>query len=97
VLGRGKGHGLAIPSKTKNDKCPNGLVCEFVSKAKKANKSSDESTVIKIDAELDQLGLKGTRDFYNKVVGVITKHEVTKTNHELCRLMSCKNYEALSA
>jgi hypothetical protein len=35
--------------------------------------------------------LKGARDFYNDVVGVLDKYEVTKTDQELCMLMARKN------
>ena len=40
-------------------------------KAKKANKPSDTSAVIEMDVELDCLQLKGTREFYNDVVGIL--------------------------
>ena len=43
-----RSHGMALLSKTKSDDYPNGLAWEFVSKAKKANKPSDASTVIKL-------------------------------------------------
>jgi hypothetical protein len=34
------------------------------------------------------------RDFFNDVVGVMDKYEVTKTDHELCMLMAQKNNDA---
>ncbi len=43
--------------------------------------------------KLDKLQLKGARDFYNDVVGVLDKYEVTKTDHELCTLMAHKNQD----
>jgi hypothetical protein len=33
-------------------------------------------------------------DFYNEVVGVMDKHEVTKTDRKLCMLIAYKNQEA---
>ena len=91
ALGQGKSHGMALLGKTKCDDYPNGLAWEFVAKAKKANKPSDASTIIELEVKLDKLQLKSTRDFYNEVVGVIDKYEVTKTNCQLCMLMVQKN------
>jgi hypothetical protein len=51
--------------------------------------------MIEMDVELDCLQLKGTREFYNDVVGVLDKFEVTKTDRNLCMLMAWKNNEAL--
>jgi hypothetical protein len=95
VLGQGKSHGIALLGKTKNDDYPNGLAYEFVAKAKKANKPSDASTMIELEIELEKLQLKGTRDFYNDVVGVLDKYEVTKTDHELLMLY-CMNHTWIS-
>jgi hypothetical protein len=53
--------------KTKSEDYPNGLAHEFVAKAKKANKPSDASAMIKLEIELEKLQLKGTRNFYNDV------------------------------
>ena len=79
--------------KTKSDDYPNGLAYEFVAKAKKANKPSDASAMIELEIELEKLQLKGARDFYNDVVGVLDKYEVTKTDHELIMLMARKNHD----
>ena len=73
--------------KTKNDDYPNGLAYEFVAKAKKANKPSDASAMIELEIELERLQLKGVRDYYNDMVGILDKYEVTKTDHELRMLM----------
>jgi hypothetical protein len=91
ALGLGKSHGIALLGKTKNDDYPNRLAYEFVAKAKKANKPSDASAMIELEIELEKLQLKGERDFYNDVVGVLDKCEVTKTDHELIMLMAQKN------
>ena len=72
VLGQGKSHGIALSGKMKSEDFSNGLAHEFVAKAKKANKPSDASAIIKLEVELEKLQLKGTRDFYNDVVGVLT-------------------------
>ena len=69
--------------KTKSKDYPNGLAHKFVAKAKKANKPSDASAMIKLEIELEKLQLKGARDFYNDMVGVLDKYEVTKTDQEL--------------
>ena len=79
--------------KTKSEDYPNGLAFEFIEKAKKANKPSDASAMIELEVELEKLQLKGARDFYNDVVGVLDKYEVTKTDHELCMLMARKNHD----
>ena len=55
-------------------------------KGQEGYKPSDKSTVIELEVELDRLQLKGARDFYNKVVGVMDKYEVTKTDRKLCML-----------
>ena len=83
--------------KTKSDDYLNGLLWEFMRKAKKVNKPFDASAVIELDVELDrpQLKLKDMRDLCNQVDGVKDKYEVTKTNPELCMLMVHKNQEAL--
>jgi hypothetical protein len=47
--------------------------------------------------ELDQLQLKGVRDFYNNAVRVMDKYEVLKTYHKLFMLMVCKNQDVLYA
>ncbi len=79
--------------KTKSEDFPNGLAYEFVKKAKKANKPSDASVMIELEMEPEKLQLKGARDFYNNVVGVLDKYEVTKNDHKLCMLMACKNHD----
>ena len=93
ALGQGKSHGIALLGKTKSEDYPNGLAYEFIEKAKKANKPSDASAMIELEVELEKLQLKGARDFYNDVVGVLDKYEVTKTDHELCMLMARKNHD----
>ena len=45
-----------------------------------------------MEIELERFQLKGVRDFYNDVVGILDKYEVTKTDHELCMLMARKNH-----
>jgi hypothetical protein len=62
-LGQGKSHRMALLSKTKSDDHPNRLDREFVNKAKKANKPSDDSAVIKLEVELGQFQMKGMRVF----------------------------------
>jgi hypothetical protein len=49
--------------------------------------------MIKLEIELEKLQLKGARDFYNDVVGVLDKYEVTKTDHKLIMLMARKNHD----
>lgn len=88
-----KSHCIALLGKTKNKEYPNGLAHEFIAKAKKANKPSDASAMIELEVELDKLQLKGARNFYNDVVGVLDKYEVTKTDQELCMLMAQKNHD----
>jgi hypothetical protein len=70
---------------------------EFISKTKKANKSFNATIVIELEMELERLQLKGMRGFYNDMVRVMDKYEVTKTNHELCMLMAHKNQDGAYA
>ena len=51
VLGQGKGHGMALLGKTKNDDYHNVLAWEFVQKAKKANKHSDARAMIEMNVD----------------------------------------------
>ena len=69
------------------------LAYNFVSKSKKAKKPSDASAMIELKIELEKLQIKGTRNFYNDVVGILDKYEGTKTDHELCKLMARKNHD----
>ena len=48
--------------------------------------------MIELEIELEKLQLKGVRDFYNDVVGVLDKYDVTKTDHKLCMLMVGKSH-----
>jgi hypothetical protein len=92
TLGQGKSHGIALLGKKKSNDYPNGLEYEFATKAKKSNKPSDASAMIVLEIELEKLQLKGARDFYNDVVGIVDKYKVPKTDHELCMLMAHKNH-----
>ena len=47
-----------------------------------------------MDIELDRLQFKGTRDFYNDMVGILDKYKITKSYCELCMLLAHKNQEA---
>jgi hypothetical protein len=58
---------------------------------------SDASTVIELEVELDKLQLKCAKHFYNEVLRVMNKYEVTKSDGKFCMLMACKNQEALYA
>jgi hypothetical protein len=93
ALGQDKIHGIALLGKTKNNDVPNGLAYEFVEKAKKANNPSDASAMIQLAIELKKLQLKGARDFYNDMVGVLDKYKVTKTDHKLIMFMARKNHD----
>jgi hypothetical protein len=62
----------------KRDDYPNGLACECVAKAKKANTPSDASAMIQVEIELEKLQLKGARGFFNDLVCVLDKYKVTK-------------------
>ena len=77
ALGQGKSHDMALLGKTKSDEYPNGFAWEFDSKDKKTNKPADASTVIELEVELDQLQLKGARDFIwcGRSDGQILGHE----------------------
>jgi hypothetical protein len=55
----------------KNDDYPNGLACEFVTKAKKASTPSDASVMIELEIKLERLQLKGAWDFYNDMVDIV--------------------------
>ena len=53
--------------------------------------------MIELEVKLDKLQLKGMRDFYNDMVGVLDKYEVTKMDQELCMLIAWKNHDMLYA
>ena len=93
ALDQGKSHSTALLGKTKSEDFPNGLAHELVVQVKNANKPSDTSAMIELETELDKFQLKGARDFYNDVVGVLDKYEVTKTDQELFMPMACKNHD----
>jgi hypothetical protein len=97
VLDQDKCHRMTLLSKIKSDDYPNGLALEYINKVKKDNKPSDVSAVIKLELELERLQLKGMRDFYNVLVGVVDKYKVMKTEHEICMLMARKNQNEMYA
>ena len=41
-----------------------------------------KSVIIELEVKLDKLQLKGARDFYNDMVGVMDIYEVMKTDRE---------------
>lgn len=52
---------------------------------KKAYTLSESSDVIELEVELESLHLNCAKDFYNDIVGVMDKYEVTKTNHDFAQ------------
>ena len=87
ALGQANSYGITLLGEMKKDDYHNVLAYEFVV-AKKANKPSDASAMIELEIELERLQLKGARDFYNDMVGILDKYEVMKTSHERCMLMA---------
>jgi len=49
--------------------------------------------MIKVQLEIEKLQLKGARDYYDDVVGVLDKYKFMKTDHELILLMVQKNHD----
>lgn len=80
----------------KSDIYPNGLALVFVAKARKANKPSDAFAMIDLEVELDWLQLKGVREFYTDMVGVMDKMRSLRPT-TMCMLTMQKNNDALFA
>ena len=75
TLGQGISHGMVFLCLTKIDDYPDGLLPEFMSKADKGKWLFNGSAVINIDAGLDRLQPKDTKDFDNMVVRVMDRSQ----------------------
>ena len=90
VLGQTSDHGLAIITKTKTANQPHGLAFEFIETMKRKNKPKDTSAEIEMEAELHNVKFQGANDYYNDIVAVISRYEVTKSDTDLIKIMSTK-------
>ena len=90
VLGQTSDHGLAIIAKTKTSDHPHGLAHEFVETMKRKNKPKDTSAEIEMEAELHGVKFQSANDYYNDIVAVTSRFEVTKSDTELIKIMSTK-------
>ncbi len=78
VLGKTLDHGLAIVTKTKTDDHSHGLAYEVTETMKLKNRPNEMSAEIKMEAELQNVKFKGANDYYNDVVAVTARYEVSK-------------------
>ena len=90
VLGQTSDHGLAIITKTKTADHPHGLAFEFIETMKRKNKPKDTSAEIEMEAELHNVKFQGANDYYNDIVAVTSRYEVTKSDTDLIKIMSTK-------
>jgi hypothetical protein len=90
VLGQTSDHGLAIITKTKTADQPHGLAFEFIETMKRKNKPKDTSAEIEMEAELHNVKFQGANDYYNDIVAVTSRYEVTKSDTDLIKIMSTK-------
>ena len=57
---------------------------------KRKNKPKDTSAEIEMEAELHGIKFQGANDYYNVIVAVTSRYEVTKLDTDLIKIMSTK-------
>jgi hypothetical protein len=93
TLGMTTSHGLAVIQKTVSTDFPQGKAFRVIEILKQKCKPSDVSAEIELDQELEKVKFSNAIDYYNDVIGVTARFEVTKTDIELIKVMAkkCKN------
>jgi hypothetical protein len=93
TLGMTSSHGLAVIQKTASADFPQGKAYRVVEILKQKCKPSDVSAEIELDQELEKVKFGNAIDFYNDIIGVTARYEVTKSDIELIKIMAkkCKN------
>ncbi len=90
VLGQDSDHGLAMMKRTSTSDNPHGNSMRFMQLAENKNKPSDASAEIEMDAELEKIKFFNANEYYNDVVAVQARFEVTKTEMDLVKVMAKK-------
>ena len=90
VLGQTSDHGLAIVTKTKTVDHPHGLAFEFIETMKQKNRPKDTSAEIEMEADLHNVKFQEANDYYNDVVAVTSRYEMSKSDTDLIKIMSTK-------
>ena len=88
VLGQGSDHGLTVIKKPKSTDYPSELAWRTVRMMMKRNKPKDACAEIELDAELVKFST--ALDYYNEMVAVTARFDVTRSETELIRMMAKK-------
>jgi hypothetical protein len=93
TLGMTSSHGLAVIQKTVSTDFPQGKAYRVIEILKQKCKPSDVSAEIELDQELEKVKFNNAIDYYNDIIGVTARFEVTKSDTELIKVMAkkCKN------
>ncbi len=93
TLGMTTSHGLAVIQKTVSTDFPQGKAFRVIEILKQKCKPSDVSAEIELDQELEKVKFNNAIDYYNDVIGVTARFEVTKSDIDLIKVMAkkCKN------
>jgi len=93
TLGMTSSDGLAVIQKTAITDFPQGKAYRVIEILKQKCKPSDMSAEIELDQELEKVKFNNTIDYYNNIIGVTARFEVTKSDTELIKVMAkkCKN------
>ncbi len=94
TLGMTSSHGLAVIQKTVSTDFLQGKAYHVVEILKQKCKLSDMSAKIELDQELDKVKFGNAIDYYNDIIGVTARFEVTKSDTELIKIMT-KNARTL--
>ena len=90
VLGQGSDHGLAVIKKTKSTDYPSRFAWRIVGMMMKRNKPNNACAEIELDAEPEKVKFSTAPDYYNEVVAVMARFDVTRLETELIRMMAKK-------
>lgn len=90
TLGQGSNHGLAVIKKTVSDDFPQGKAYRIIEMLMAKNKPKDISAEIDLDTELEKVQFRNANDYYNDIVAVLARFDVTKSDTDLIKIMAKK-------
>ena len=90
TLGQSSDHGISMIERTKSDDFPSGLAYKVINAMKLKNKPKDTSAEISLDADLDKVEFSRAEDYYNDVVAVCSRYDVSKTETDLVKQLAKK-------
>ncbi len=90
VLGQTSDHGIAMIDCTKNDDYPSGLAFKVIKAMKVKHKPKDTSAEINLDTDLEKVEFSRAEEYYNDVVAVCARYEVSKSQTDLVKLLAKK-------